>query len=455
MTTYKNHHVVIPDQVIVYQRARSSLYQARLKHPTENGYIVKSTKKKDLSDAIKTAIKMYGELSYKIERDIEIKEYSFRDLYKLWWETERETKSEARAKYIEGTAKRYLIPFFLKHLQNKKITALNDKDFDNYFKWRKNYWTSQDGQKQLESQTKRTNNKGKYRHSKLGNIAKVPAFKTLQMEQSLLKQIFWFAHRRGIIDRNPYIKAPKPHGMKNMEKSRRPAFTEDEWRIIYTELRSWVKEGIDLKQPRVKGKFASDHLDQTPAKRVNKMHQHQREMCRHYILFMGQSGLRPNEARQMRWRDIKTNPQNRLQYIYVRPTTKTGERDTYPIQSAFNTLDRLRSISRFAEPDDLVFVNYYGKVHTNFGKTFKSFLTDHNLLVDQLGRDRTIYSLRHMYATFRLERGDVSIEALAQNMGTSPKMIYDHYRHITTHRLSEQLVQIAPKENKAELDALN
>ena len=107
MTTYKNHHVVIPDQVIVYQRARSSLYQARLKHPTENGYIVKSTKKKDLSDAIKTAIKMYGELSYKIERDIEIKEYSFRDLYKLWWETERETKSEARAKYIEGTAKRY------------------------------------------------------------------------------------------------------------------------------------------------------------------------------------------------------------------------------------------------------------------------------------------------------------------------------------------------------------
>ena len=298
-------------------------------------------------------------------------------------------------------------------------------------------------------------NKGKYRHSKLGNIAKVPAFKTLQMEQSLLKQIFWFAHRRGIIDRNPYIKAPKPHGMKNMEKSRRPAFTEDEWRIIYTELRSWVKEGIDLKQPRVKGKFASDHLDQPPAKRVNKMHQHQREMCRHYILFMGQSGLRPNEARQMRWRDIKTNPQNRLQYIYVRPTTKTGERDTYPIQSAFNTLDRLRSISRFAEPDDLVFVNYYGKVHTNFGKTFKSFLTDHNLLVDQLGRDRTIYSLRHMYATFRLERGDVSIEALAQNMGTSPKMIYDHYRHITTHRLSEQLVQIAPKENKAELDALN
>ena len=190
MTTYKNHHVVIPDQVIVYQRARSSMYQARLKHPSDIGYIVKSTKKKELPEAIKMAIKMCGELSYKIERDIEIKEYSFRDLYKLWWETERDTKSEARTKYIEGTANRYLIPFFLKHLQNKKITALSDKDFDTYFKWRKNYWSSKEGQKQLESQTNRTNNKGKYRHSKLGNIAKTPAYKSLQMEQSLLKQIF-------------------------------------------------------------------------------------------------------------------------------------------------------------------------------------------------------------------------------------------------------------------------
>ena len=45
---------------------------------------------------------------------------------------------------------------------------------------------------------------------------------------------------------------------------------------------------------------------------------------------------------------------------------------------------------------------------------------------DSIGRERTIYSLRHTYATFRLENG-TNIYWLKQNMGTSVQMIERHY----------------------------
>ena len=45
---------------------------------------------------------------------------------------------------------------------------------------------------------------------------------------------------------------------------------------------------------------------------------------------------------------------------------------------------------------------------------------------DSIGRERTIYSLRHTYATFRLENG-TNVYWLKQNMGTSVQMIERHY----------------------------
>lgn len=432
VSTYTDHHWVIEDLVKIYRRNGSAVFQVRMKHPQGPGYVVRSTKKKNLPEARSAALKLFGELSYKIDNDIEIREYSFKDLFNLWWGVEQGNKSEARAKYILGTAKRYFIPFFLGHLRNKKLTALTDKDFDEYWIWRKGYWRSVQGKKNLTIANRRLNNRGDNRHSKKGNVALDPAYKSLQMEQGLLKSIFWFAHRRGILDRNPYIKVPRPAGVRNKEKARRPSFTEEEWKQIYTYLRTWARQGI------------------SEGSRAHKLHQRQRQMLRHYILFMGQSGLRPNEARQMRWRDIKTNPKNGLKYIQVRPTTKTGERSCYPVQRAFDTLERLNKITDFCELDDYVFTNAKGEPHKDFGSTFKSVLEDLGLLYDEWGRRRTVYSLRHMYATFRLELGDVSFQVLADNMGTSPKMLFEHYRHITTHQKSVELVSIAPRENKAE-----
>ena len=61
-----------------------------------------------------------------------------------------------------------------------------------------------------------------------------------------------------------------------------------------------------------------------------------------------------------------------------------------------------------------------------FLKTFPKMLEEAGLLYDSQGRKRSVYSLRHTYATFRLENG-ANVYWLRQNMGTSVQMIERHY----------------------------
>ena len=57
---------------------------------------------------------------------------------------------------------------------------------------------------------------------------------------------------------------------------------------------------------------------------------------------------------------------------------------------------------------------------------------------DPSGLHRTLYSLRHTYATLALAKG-VDIHTLARQMGTSVKMIENHYSKLTPMMSAEEL----------------
>ena len=59
---------------------------------------------------------------------------------------------------------------------------------------------------------------------------------------------------------------------------------------------------------------------------------------------------------------------------------------------------------------------------------------------DRDGDRRTIYSLRHTYATFRLQEG-VNHYVLARNMGTSVKMLEQHYGHTSNRAMADELTK--------------
>jgi integrase len=214
----QDRHSLRDGRIIIYKRAGSPLYQMRLNLHGMRGYFRRSTKSSSLPEALRTADETYDDLRYKIKHGLEIKLHTFESIWVKWQAVHRNYLSIHRMRYISGTVNRYLLPFF-GELKPEELTSAK---VQSYWSWRMDYWSSAEGMSKIENaQKSRTTQKRPYKQ-KLGNVAKVPSQKTLQMEQSVLRQILRWANNFGLIDRLPEIKAPRLQ--KNMGVSRRPAF---------------------------------------------------------------------------------------------------------------------------------------------------------------------------------------------------------------------------------------
>jgi integrase len=426
--SYENQHKLHDGRIVLYTRNGKPFFHARIKVDGVPGYRVASTKRRTLGEAARIAEEWYEERRDKARKGLELKSYTFTSLWKKWRASNEPLLSSHRLRYLDGTATRYFLPFFA----DRSVDAINDQIIEEYWTWRIKFWSSEEGEaKRKQAVQSRLSRLRRYRQ-KLGNVAHIPAQKTLDMEKSALRQIFNWSHRVGITNRIPHIRPPKLR--KGYEVVRRPAFDEQEWAKLAASLHGWL------------GVFPPESRETVALERGHELHRWQRTVFSAYVFFLYHSGLRPNEARQLRWRDIteiKTQTGACQLLLHVSPVTKTGTRDVVPEKMARLVLQKLRKISYHTEPDDPLFCDRAGHPIENFGKTFKKVLNQLDLLNDSYGRTRTIYSLRHTYATFALLRG-VNAEDLAQNMGTSPMQIHRHYRHVKIQQRADQMGGAAP-----------
>ena len=124
---------------------------------------------------------------------------------------------------------------------------------------------------------------------------------------------------------------------------------------------------------------------------------------------------------------------------------KTGKREMVFQPAVKNYLDRLKEFRKQElgkEPPEkeVLFCHYDGKPIHSFKKSFERMLDHLNLLYDKEGKKRTIYSLRHTYATFRLE-DEVNPHLLARQMGTSVKMLETHYGQTKGKLVAQQITK--------------
>jgi integrase len=91
-----------------------------------------------------------------------------------------------------------------------------------------------------------------------------------------------------------------------------------------------------------------------------------------------------------------------------------------------------------ANLDKSVFVMPAGDQPHGMDGVFQRLMKDSELWIDHAGQKRTLYSLRHTYATFALADG-VDIHTLARQMGTSVGMIERHYSKLTPMLSAEKL----------------
>jgi integrase len=86
-----------------------------------------------------------------------------------------------------------------------------------------------------------------------------------------------------------------------------------------------------------------------------------------------------------------------------------------------------------------IFVMADGHQPLRIDGTFKKLMRDSGLVKSQDGQMRTLYSLRHTYATLELLENKTDIHTLAKQMGNSAAMIERHYSKLTPTMAAEQL----------------
>ena len=230
---------------------------------------------------------------------------------------------------------------------------------------------------------------------------------TIKRNFTDLKQFFGWCVERG------YIEAPPKFPRLKGDANRRPHFDYKDWRKLARHLREFIK----VKDPNVL---------------------RDRTMLVNYVLILASTGIRVGEARTLKWRDIReiAPPAGTDQQpdVALFVNGKTGPREVVSksgdVKIYFKRILDLRMNESGKRPsgDDYVFASPEGKPIGSFKKSFASLLNSAKVEKDSHGNRRTIYSLRHTYATFRLQEG-VHQYILARNMGTSTAMLEKHYGH--------------------------
>jgi integrase len=439
MGFYENSYRIRDGAILLYTRPdrKKVTYQARMKVPGVAGYIIKSLKTGDLTTAMNEAEDLFYSLKAEQKLGLDVKQagnLKFKDLWKRFYAAHEASLSVHRQRLHKTLGNKYLIPYF----GETRVADMPDAFVEKYWDWRINFHKEaqkekdearaerEEAEARGEDLRKRKKKKRKFRP----NVVVIPSQKTLDMEAGMLRQIFRWGKRVGAVKREPWIKAAKVKHTPGIE--RRPTFTEAEWKIVYEHLRERSKEEMITAENPKGGRLLR--------KGPNAFHRFHRELLRDYLLFMANSGLRPNEARQLQWRDVRVEGEKRKRILIVEvaPTTKTGARTVVCRDGAHVYLERLKQHSHHTAPDDLVFGNENGEPVENLGKSFEAVLRKLDLLNDRWGKRRTVYSLRHFYCTESLMSG-VPIHTLAKNMGTSVSHIEKHYSHVLTLMQAKEL----------------
>jgi integrase len=396
------HHTILGGKVHVYRRPNSSSWQCASYLAGRNRRT--TTKEDSLSKAKEVAEDWYLQLRGKL-RDGELKSGKlFREAGKLYLrEFDIITQGERSPTYARGQHARtdgHLIPFFgnmvLPEITSGKVNEYRIRRLE-------------------ESKAQR---------------GKPLAHNTMHQEIVTLRQIFKTALRHGWIDHLPDLSEPYRSSPKI---SHRAWFSPEEYKQLYEATR---KRALDPKQPRFRWEA---------------------EQLHDYVLFATNTGLRPDEAMRLQFRDVMVveDEGSGQTILEIEVRGKRGVGYCKSTAGAVHPFERLkartrpdggpgRSGSRTASiangewhepgPTDLLFPKWPRDL-------FNAILEEEKLRTDRDGRSRTAYSLRHTYICLRLLEG-ADIYQIAKNCRTSVEMIEKYYAAHLKTRLDASAINI-------------
>ena len=398
-------HRILGDKVILYRRAKGGNWHSyTFLKGTEWR---KSTKEKSLAKAKDVATDWYMDLTAKDHLGQLHTGKTFAEAAKKFEEEyEAITRGRRSPKWVQGHKDRirlHLIPFFGK----KALTEITSGAAQEYRVHRMTQPTDWNDEEQ-------------------GRTWKAPARNTIHNEVVTLSMVLKTAQRHGWLENLPDLSDPY---RRQSKVEHRPWFTPNEYKQLYTATR---ENAANPKNPRYKW-----HAEQ--------LHD--------FVLFMANTGLRPDEIKHLEFRDVEivTDDYSGDEILEIEVRGKRGVGYCKSMPGAVRPFERLRDRERPIGDSD---INPYAKdvaaqspqptdrlFPNEFKKMFNRILEDNNLKFDRNGKARTAYSLRHSYICFRLLEG-ADIYQVAKNCRTSVEMIEKHYAAHLKDMIDTSLVNV-------------
>jgi integrase len=408
--------------LIIFRRAdvKHRNWYCRVKLPKADRYKSVSLKTADIDAAKEKAFDQDADVRFRIKHEVPIFNRPFSQIAKDFLDFQKQRFEagqigQKRWKNIESSISAQLNPY----VGTTQINLIGPDKWKSYPIWRQRTWREErerriaEWDKAVSEGNTRVTDGRRDPH----NLRERVSDASIRTEMSTFRAIMAYAADKKYITEKQVFK-----DKVSLNKVSREEFTPDEYRKLHTFARGWIKSA-----------------------RKSALTTWYRTMTYNFLLIMCNTGMRPPEGKNLRWRDVafRTDPQGRsFVILYVRGKNKF--RELVAASNVADYLERVRAISKATEPDDFVFTTWDGKPASSLYKgPIGSLLAESGLLLSSSGSRRSTYCFRHTYATFRLSEG-VDVYFLAKQMGTSVQMIEDHYGHINPVKNAERILQGLP-----------
>jgi len=314
-------------------------------------------------------------------------------------------RSPSYVKMMELRMNVHVLPFF----KDKPLSAVNKGLVQSY------------RVKRAEETIAKTTIKGKDGTPDIPG--KPPARSTMLQEIVTIRQVLKHAEGLGWIPYVPNLSTPY---MSQGKRGRRAWFSHDEYKQLYQATRRRITEG---KRRGWKPRYEDLH---------------------DFVLIMANTGLRPDEAWNLEFRDVRVEDdygtKDTILVIDVRGKTGVGYCKSMPnAVHPFEDLRQRREQKLKDEgktADEIARLMPRMKVFPDYNRDlFNKILAEENLKFDRDGQRRTAYSLRHTYISMRLMEG-ANIHQIANNCRTSVQMIEQFYAAHIKDRLDAAAINV-------------
>jgi integrase len=348
-----------------------------------SSWITKTTKERELSRAILKAVELRSKYVAYLENGIELT--NARTAKEKWFGTIAENLiAEWEQGPVDKNLRQIILTLQKWHIRYFYRTPIHQIDELAFSEFRK--WQEQDEGRKLTASTVRRHN---------------VAFRKVFKKAVLLKHI----------NRN---EVPEMEVTGVVEDKRRAAFTEEEYRKVL---------------------HAAQSMD------VNK-EKGSRGLLPLYMEFCVRTGVRSGtETENILWKHLTYEKYGSEKYLMCNivkgKTTKyTGTRKIVLDDALLHVVNAIRHL-RLTDcgPDDRLFG---GVEMSMLQRKFIELLKKLGMKEDVDGNARSLYSLRHSYITWQLQRG-LEKGKIAKQCGTSEAMIDQHYSHVTPSMFARDL----------------